>query len=413
MVDHLFRHQAGRLVSTLTRIFGPRQVELAEEVVQEALVKALELWPFEGIPANPGGWLMQVARNRALDAVRRESLLLGKLPEIERSFRSSSPLADADERAFEDDQLSMIFLCCHPALTRETRIALTLKTVGGFSVAEIARAFLTQAATVAQRIVRAKRQIRDESLRFEMPVGSDLAERLESVLDVLHLMFNEGYAAHSGEDLIRADLCDEAIRLARLVIEHAECDSPEVHALLALMLLQHARQPARTDAAGELWVLSEQDRSLWNQRMIRQGLVRLGRSAAGSTVSVFHLQAGIAAAHAVSPTYADTDWAHIADLYDQLYDIDPTPVVALNRAVARSRHLGPLAGIEDLQRIESHPALSRYHLLHAVLAELWREAGDPDKAAAYYRAALQCECSEPERRLLTTRLEHIDRASLS
>ena len=313
-------------------------------------------------------------------------------------------MAVPDERAFEDDQLAMIFLCCHPALTRETRVALTLKTVGGFSVAEIARAFLTQPATVAQRIVRAKRQIRDESLRFEMPVGSDLAERLESVLDVLYLMFNEGYSAHAGEDLIRADLCEEAIRLARLVAENTECDRPEVHALLALMLLQHARHPARTDAAGELWVLSEQDRSLWNRRMIEQGLVHLARSAAGSTVSVFHLQAGIAAAHAIAPIYADTDWPHIADLYDQLYDIDPTPVVALNRAVARSRYLGPLAGIQEVQRIESHPALSRYHLLHAVLADLWRAAGDCEKAVAFYRAALECECSEPERRLLTARL---------
>lgn len=407
MVDHLFRHQAGRMVSTLTRIFGPRHVELAEEVVQEALLKALETWPFEGIPENPGGWLMQVARNRALDAVRREASLLGKMPEIERSFPLSSSPVSGDPPAFEDDQLSMIFLCCHPAFTRETQVALTLKTVGGFSAAEIARAFLTQEATVAQRIVRAKRQIRDQSLRFEMPAGSDLTDRLDAVLAVLYLMFNEGYSAHSGDDLIRADLCDEAIRLARLVAEHHVCDAPEVHALLALMLLQHARQPARTNASGELWVLSEQDRSLWNRRMIEQGLMHLGRSASGTAMTAYHLQAGIAAGHAVAPTYADTDWAHIADLYDQLYDIDPTPVVALNRAVARSRHLGPHAGIQDLQRVEVHPALSRYHLLHAVLAELWREAGDSDKAASYYRAALECECSEPERRLLATRLKQI------
>ncbi len=407
MVDHLFRHQSGRMVSTLTRIFGPRHVGLAEEVVQEALLKALETWPFEGIPENPGGWLMQVARNRALDAMRRESSLLGKMPEIERSFAQTNWTEGTDSLVFEDDQLSMIFLCCHPALTRETRVALTLKTVGGFSAGEIASAFLTQESTVAQRLVRAKRQIRDESLRFEMPAGPDLADRLESVLDVIYLMFNEGYSAHSGNHLIRADLCDEAIRLARLVAEKSEYDLPEVQALLALMLLQHARSPARTDAAGELWVLSEQDRSLWDRRMIEQGLLHLGRSASGPSITAYHVEAGIAAAHAVAPAYADTDWAHIAELYGQLYEIAPTPVVALNRAVARSRHLGARAGIQDLKRIESHPSLSRYHLLHAVLGELWRENGNLQKAASYYRAALECDCSEPERRLLMARLQNL------
>lgn len=234
-IDHLFRHQAGQMVSTLTRIFGSHRLDLAEEVVQHALLKALELWPFRGVPENPGGWLMQVARNRALDLVRRDASLRQWSPEIERSLAGQGAPDTSGQAAFEDDQLSMIFLACHPVLTREARLALALKTVGGFSAAEIARAFLARETTIAQRIVRAKRQIQEQSLSFEMPPESQLPGRLDSVLDVLYLMFNEGYSAHAGEDLIRGDLCDEAIRLCRLLSEHARCDVPETHALLALM----------------------------------------------------------------------------------------------------------------------------------------------------------------------------------
>lgn len=412
-VDHLFRQQAGQMVSTLTRIFGSQRLDLAEEVVQDALLKALELWPMSGVPANPGGWLMQVAKNRALDVLRREASMRGRMPEIERSFADTETLATGAElqHAFSDDQLSMMFLCCHPALTREGKVALTLKTVGGFGVAEIARAFMAHESTIAQRIVRAKRQIRDESLSFDMPPESQLPGRLDSVLDVLYLLFNEGYCAHEGEALIRADLCEEAIRLCRLIGKHPRCDVPKTHALLALMLLQHARRAARVSAAGELWALNVQDRSLWDQPMIEQGLLHLDRSATGETITEYHLQAGIAAAHAVAPTYDDTDWAHITELYDQLYSMNPTPVIGLNRAVALARRSGPLAGIAALAEIQHHATLSRYHLLYAVMAELWREAGDAGKAAGYYRAALECDCTEPERRFLTLRLEQLCPAS--
>lgn len=402
-VDHLFRHQAGQMVSTLTRIFGPHYVDLAEEVVQDALLKALELWPFQGIPENPGGWLMLVARHRALDVVRREASLLTKMPEIERVFRQMD-----HESSFEDDELSMIFLCCHPALTREARIALALKTLGGFSVAEIARAFLMPETALAQRIVRAKRQIREQSLSFEIPDRAGLRDRLDSVLDVLYLMFNEGYSAHSGEDLIRADLCDEAIRLCRMVATNPVSGAPKTHALLALMLLQHARSPARTNDSGNLNQLHEQDRALWNHSMISRGLMHLDRSAAGAELTEYHLQADIAAAHATAATYADTDWPHISNLYDQLYRLNPTPVVALNRAVARARHLGAHAGIEELSCFENHPALIHYHLFHAVLADLWRDAGNNEKAASYYRVALECNCSAPEQRFLADRLKSVE-----
>jgi RNA polymerase sigma-70 factor, ECF subfamily len=401
-VDHLFRHQSGRLVSTLTRIFGPRRLDLAEEVVQDALLKALELWPFQGIPANPSAWLIQVAKRRALDALRLEASLAEKIPDLARAFPEHSMPDSYHE--FDDDQLSMMFLCCHPSLDRELRVALTLKTVAGFSVPEIARAFLAQEAAIAQRLVRGKRQIRDQCINFEMPSGPDLLARLDSVLEVLYLLFNEGYSAHDGESLLRADLCEEAIRLARLLGSHLASDLPKTHALLALLLLQASRLPARVNAGGDLFLLRDQDRTLWNRQLIAEGVSHLDRSAQGAELTSYHLQAGIAAQHALASTYDLTDWADITDLYDQLYQMDPNPVIALNRAIALSRWKGPQAGLAALAQIERHPALAHYHLLPATLAELTSELGDQDKAIAYYKAALECHCTEPERRLLQERL---------
>ena len=401
-VDHLFRHQSGRMVSTLTRIFGPRRLDLAEEVVQDALLKALELWPFEGIPANPSAWLIQVAKNRALDAIRREASLAEKLPDLARAFPDQTMPEIHPE--FDDDQLSMMFLCCHPSLASELRVALTLKTVAGFSVREIARAFLAEEATIAQRLVRGKRQIREQRIDFEMPSGLELRPRLDSVLEVLYLLFNEGYSAHQGESLLRADLCDEGIRLARLLSTHPASDLPKTHALLALLLLHASRLPARVNAAGDLFLLRDQDRSLWNRELILEGLRELHRSAEGKELTPYHLQAGIAAQHALAPTYDATDWEDITEQYDQLYQIDPSPIVALNRAIALSRWKGPKAGLAALTQIEHHPALAHYHLLPAALGELSSELGMQDKAAQYYKSALECSCTEPERRLLQKRL---------
>lgn len=403
VVDHLFRHQSGRMIATLTRIFGPRRLDLAEEVVQDALVKALELWPFQGVPENPSAWLVQVAKNRALDAIRREASLAEKLPDLSRAFPDQTP-PPQNAGEFADDQLAMMFLCCHARLAHETRLALTLKTVAGFSVREIARAFLAQEATIAQRLVRGKRQIREERIEFEMPHAAEMLSRLDSVLEALYLLFNEGYSAHEGESLLRADLCDEAIRLARMIASHPATDVPKSHALLALLLLQASRLPARVNAEGDLFLMRDQDRSLWDRRLIAEGLVHLDRSAQGGDLTVYHLQAGIAADHAVAPTYAGTDWEDITDLYDQLYALDPNPVIALNRAIALSRWKGPEAGIGAIALIESHPALSRYHFLPATLGELCSELGDKVRAAAYYRSALAYVCTEPERRLLQKRL---------
>lgn len=401
-VDHLFRHQYGRLVSTLTRIFGPRRLDLAEEVVQDALVKALELWPFQGVPANPSAWLIQVAKNRALDAIRREASLAEKIPELARAFPEQTMPEPHHE--FDDDQLSMMFLCCHPSLASELRVALTLKTVAGFGLREIARAFLEKEATIAQRLVRGKRHLREQRIHFEMPPGADLRARLDSVLDVIYLLFNEGYSAHQGESLLRADLCGEAIRLARLLAAHPASDLPKTHALLALLLLHTSRLPARVDAEGDLFLLRDQDRSLWNRELILEGLRELDRSAEGDELTSYHLQAGIAAQHALASSYDATDWENITEQYDQLYQMDPSPVIALNRAIALSRWKGPAAGLAAIAQIEHHPALAHYHLLPATLGELSSELGDQARAATYYKSALQCVCTDPERRLLQKRL---------
>jgi RNA polymerase sigma-70 factor (ECF subfamily) len=406
-VAHLFREQAGKIVASLTRVFGAAHLDLAEDVVQDALVKALQQWPFKGIPENPAGWLTLVARNRALDLLRRDASLAHKVAELERVLpQSANPQTLVSDYEM-DDQLALIFMCCHPALKTEWQVALTLKSACGFSTAEIARAFLTPEATIAQRLVRAKRQIREQGIAMEPPDAAELSERLDSVLRVLYLMFNEGYGATRGDDLVRADLCAEAIRLGTLLIRHERLRLPEVHALLALMTLQAARLPARTLDDGMPVLLEAQDRSLWDQNLIALGLRHLGAAAAGNKLTTYHLQAEIAAIHATAN--GETDWQKIVTVYDELYQLDQSPVVALNRAIARSRWQGPQAGISALEEIAAHPALRDYHLLPAVRAELCKQAGDFDRAAQAYEEALACTCTEPERRFLESQLRLVAR----
>jgi RNA polymerase sigma-70 factor (ECF subfamily) len=356
IVEALFRREFGRVVSTLTRIFGPRYLAMAEDVAQDALIKALQQWPHRGVPANPAAWLTQVAKNLALDSLRREASLAAKADEIARAL---SPAATGPEVI--DDQLAMMFLCCHPEMPREGGIALTLKTVCGFGTGEIARAFLIQEATAAQRIVRAKKLIRERDLTFELPDHTLPRERLDSVLEALYLMFNEGYAS-GGDQLLRRDLCEEAIRLARLIAGHASTRAPECDALLALFLLQSAREPARVDERGDLFLLRDQDRSRWDHSRIAEGMHRLGRSAAGDRLTRYHLEAGIAAEHTAAADFASTNWASIAEQYEQLHELNPSPVVALNRAVALAQAEGPAVGLRELEKIEHHPALIHYHL---------------------------------------------------
>ena len=306
--------------------------------------------------------------------------------------------------ALGDDELAMMFMCCHPSLPHAGRVALTLKTVGGFGVGEIAAAFLAEPDAIAQRLVRAKRQIREQEIAIEIPRSHELGARLDSVLDVLYLLFNEGYAAHGGENLVRADLCGEAIRLAGILARNAATDLPAVHALLALMLLQASRLPARVDEAGDLLLLSEQDRARWDHGLIAEGLDHLERAASGSEVTPYHVEAAIAAVHAVARDEASTDWAGIVRLYDDLRALKPSPVVALNHAIALAMTEGPAAGIAAIEHIQTDPALARYYLLPAALGGLWLKEGNPARAAQHYREALTQPCSAPERRFLEKQL---------
>jgi RNA polymerase sigma-70 factor (ECF subfamily) len=405
LIEHLFRHSAGQLVATLTRVFGAGQLELAEEVVQEALMSAMQQWSIAGIPENPRGWLFRVARNRALDQLRRDANLRSKEPEVAAALHER---LSEDQPAFahelRDDQLRMMLMCAHPALPADSRTALVLKTVGGFSVDEIARAFLTKRETIAQRIVRAKKLIRDEGIALDFPSRAELPQRLDTLLDVLYLTFNEGYSAHAGEELVRHDLCAEAIRLARTLAEHPATSGPAVHALLALLLLQAARLPARVDAAGELAILAEQERSLWDGRMLAEGLRMLDRSASGERLTAYHIEAAIASCHAVAPSFEETDWRAIVAHYDELLELKRSPVVALNRAIAVAMADGPAAGIEALDAIASHPALGSYLPLFATLGELWLRSGDSARAAAYFTRALELPGSMTEKRFLLRKL---------
>ncbi len=423
LVDHLFRHSAGQMVSTLTRMLGPHNLSLAEEVVQDALVKAIETWPHRGVPENPRGWLMQVARNRALDHLRREAILVrkagllaadaaaapgspepGPLPAPAAAAGAGGHGLPPPPAPWADDSLVMILMCCHPALAREAQVALTLKTVGGFSVDEIARAFLLRSATVAQRLVRAKRLLRERHIAFELPPAGGLGPRIDSALETIYLMFNEGYAATAGDDLVRSDLCGEAVRLATVLAQHPATSRPEVHALLALMLFQASRLPARTDAEGALVLLADQDRERWDRELIGRALRHLGRCAAGARRTDYHIEAGIAACHAMAPSYDETDWAQILALYDDRLELEPSPVVVLNRAVALSMLAGPRAGIAALSQVADDPRLRDYYLLPATLADLWLRCGDRQTAAGFYRRALELPCNEPERRFLRRRL---------
>ncbi|HEY0158510.1 MAG TPA: sigma-70 family RNA polymerase sigma factor [Thermoanaerobaculia bacterium] len=407
LVEHLFRHSAGQMVATLTRVFGPEHLELAEEVVQEALISAMQQWSIAGVPENPRGWLFRVARNRALDQLRRDANLRSKEPEVARVFTGGVASAD-DEPAFahelRDDQLRMMLMCAHPAIPAESRIALTLKTVGGFSVDEIARAFLTKKETIAQRIVRAKRLIRDERIPLELPSRAELPERLETLLEVIYLMFNEGYSALAGEELVRHDLCAEAIRLGRALAEHPATSLPAAHALLALMLLQAARLPARVDAAGELATLAEQVREQWDQQLLADGLRTLRRAGSGDRLTAYHVEAAIAACHAAAPSFEETNWREIVGYYDLLLELKPSPVVALNRAVAVALADSPAAGIAAIESIAAHPALRDYLPLFATLGELWLREGDRARAAGYFSRALELPGSMTEKRFLLRKL---------
>ena len=412
LVDHLFRHQAGRLAANLTRALGPERLDLVEEVVQDALIQAMKTWPYQGLPENPGAWIFRVARNRAVDLIRREQSLQGKEESLRLWCSQSAELQERRPARFanevDDDQLRMIFTCCHPLIPRPSRVALTLKILCGFSVAEIARAFLSQESAIAQRLVRAKRSIRSKGIPFEVPDAAQLPDRLDSVLDVLYLVFNEGYGAHQGEELVRRDLVGEAIRLAELLGDRPLSGLPQVQALAALMLLHAARLPSR-QREGELVLLADQDRSLWDASLIARGLARFRASLRGQERSRFHVQAAIAVTHLKASSWEETDWPEILQLYDQLLDLADSPVFALNRCVALSFVRGPKEALRQIQPLQNNSKLRDYYLLYATIADFHRRLDDPQQAALYYRKALELPCSQPERRFLMNKLREADK----
>jgi RNA polymerase sigma factor (sigma-70 family) len=407
VVEHLFRHEAGKMVATLTGIFGVEHLTLAEDVVQEALVRALQTWPFYGVPKNPAAWIMRASRNLALDVVRRQKVFREKEAEIIRLMDQENPAPDSaifTEQKITDDRLRLMFVCCHPLIPTDAQVALALKTLCGFSAAEIARAFLTTEAAMAKRLTRAKQKIREARIPFEIPTGDDMAARLDGVLQSLYLLFNEGYKATSGHKLIREDICHEAIRLASLLAEHAAGRQPKTHALLALMLLNGARLATRMDGEGNLILLPAQDRTRWDQPMIARGMYHFAQSAAGGEITAYHLEAGIAACHCSAKDYASTDWGRILQLYDRLIEFDDSPIVALNRAVALAEVRGAQAGIEAVREIQDLQSLESYHLLYAVLGEFESRLNHSQAAAAHFRKSLQLAEIKSEQSFLSKRL---------
>jgi RNA polymerase sigma factor (sigma-70 family) len=408
VVEHLFRHEGGKMVATLTRIFGVEHLTLAEDVVQEALARALQTWPFYGVPQNPSAWIMRASRNLALDVVRRQKVFRDKQAEIIHLMdrpASAPDVAVFPEEEIADDRLRMMFVCCHPAVPADTQAALALRTLCGFSVTEISRAFLTTDAAIAKRLTRAKQKIREARIAFEIPAGGELARRLDGVLQSLYLLFNEGYKASSGEKLVREDVCLEAMRLAALLAEHPAGNQPRTHALLALMLLNGARTPSRSDGEGNLLCLQDQDRSRWDQPMIARGMFHFARSAAGDEITEYHLQAGIAACHCAAKDYESTDWRQILSFYDRLVEFDDSPVVALNRAIVVANIHGPNAGLDAVAAIEGRDKLDSYYLLYAVLGEFEAQLDDPLAAAGYFRKSLQLAETRSERLFLSKKFD--------
>jgi RNA polymerase sigma-70 factor, ECF subfamily len=405
LLDSLYRVESGRILATLIRLLG--DFDLAEEAMHEAFAAALSLWPTSGVPGNPRPWLISTARFKAIDTLRRRARFDASQDELVRYLEAQSSSAESskEEDAVEDDRLRLIFTCCHPSLAPEARVALTLREVCGLTTEEIAKAFLTTPRTLAQRIVRAKAKIRETRIPYEVPTPEELPERLDAVLHVIYLVFNEGYSAAAGAEVTRAELTSEAIRLGRLLTELQP--EPEVIGLLSLMLLQESRHAARTSPTGELILLENQDRSLWNREQIAEGVALVEKALQSRRFGSYTLQAAIAAVHVEAESVAATDWRQIVSLYNQLLRIQPSPVVHLNRAVAIAMRDGPEAGLKYIDAILEHGELANYYLAHSARADMCRRLGRTAEARSSYERALALTQQEPERQFLQERIRQL------
>jgi RNA polymerase sigma-70 factor (ECF subfamily) len=412
VADHFFRHEGAKVVATLTAHLGTHRLQLAEDVVQEALLRALQTWSYRGVPDNPAAWLTQVAKNLALNALQREQRWNEKQEGIaaEHARWLAAPPDDMKHETFEDDTLRMMFVCFHPELAADSQTALALRTLCGFSPAEIAAAFLTSEAAIAKRLVRARQRIRELALPFALPGTAELSARLDGVLHTLYLLFNEGYKASVGDRLVREELCEEAIRLVTLVTQHRATQEPRAQALLALMLLNAARLDARTDEAGNLLRLHEQDRSAWDQTMIQRGILNLRTASKGGALSVYHIEASIAATHCLAAEALATDWPRILQLYDQLLALTGSPVTALNRAVAVARVYGAKAGLDVLDNIRQRSLLEGNHLYHAMRGTFAAEIGQTAAAVTHFRQAAKLALLPVEREFIARRIEECEPA---
>jgi RNA polymerase sigma factor (sigma-70 family) len=414
--EHLFRREAGRIVATLTRIFGVHNLALAEDVVQDAFCRALEVWKFRGVPENPSAWLMTTAKNRALDVLRRERTARTFAPELTRLFESEWTLAPTVEEHFgplaiKDDQLRMMFSCCHPRLPEEAQVAFILHILCGFSVDEVASAFVSTHAAMEKRISRAKKTLARSKKLFDIADAEDFAKRLPAVHRALYLLFNEGYHGASPESAVRVDLCREAMRLAALLREQPLAATPATHALSALMCFHAARLPARLDSSGDLRTLFDQDRSRWDANLIAEGERLFDLSASGPELTEYHVEAAIAWAHTSAHRAADTDWQMIISLYDKLMALRPSPVVALNRAIAIAQQQGAERGLEELRAMANSHRLANYPFYHAALAEFELRSGRREIAREHFRAALALARNPMERHFLEQRVAACERVA--